>query len=108
MEMEHVNFVGQVSTIRRSLTSKDADLLSHSYNINEGNTVVDFISTPFKQMLIKKHTVEKNNGGNEGQFLLEHIFGFCKTFKTITKNLGFHLTLKTNDLQYIFFHNNSY
>ena len=32
---------------------------------------------------------------------LEHVFGFCKTFKKITKNLGFHLTFKTADLQNI-------
>ena len=29
------------------------------------------------------------------------MFGFCKNFKKLTKNLGFHLTLKTNDLQII-------
>ena len=32
---------------------------------------------------------------------IEHIVGFCNTFKKITKNLGFHLTFKTNDLQNI-------
>ena len=32
---------------------------------------------------------------------LEDIFGFCKTFKKVTKNLGFHQTFKTNDLQNI-------
>ena len=31
------------------------------------------------------------------------MFGFCKTFKKITKNLGFHLTFKTADLQKIIF-----
>ena len=25
--------------------------------------------------------------------------GFCKTFEKVTKNLGFHLISKTNDLQ---------
>ena len=39
----------------------------------------------------------------KGQLPLEHIFGFCKTFKKKTKNLGFHITLKTIDLQKIIF-----
>ena len=30
-------------------------------------------------------------------FPIEHIFGFCKTFKKITKGLGFHLQQKTSD-----------
>ena len=33
------------------------------------------------------------------QSSLEHIFGFCDTSKKITKQLGFHLTIKTADLQ---------
>ena len=34
---------------------------------------------------------------------LEHIFGLCNTSKKITKQLGFHLTFKTADLQDIMF-----
>ena len=34
----------------------------------------------------------------EGYIYLEDIFGFCKSFKKVTKNLGFHLMLITNDL----------
>ena len=34
---------------------------------------------------------------------LEDISGFCKTFKRVTKNLGFHLILKTADLQDIIY-----
>ena len=103
MEIEHVNFSGQFSTIMRSPTSEDGDLLSHFDNINEGNTTADFKGTPFKQMLIDTHTVGANKGKIKGQLPLEHIFGFCETFKKLTKNLGFHLTLKTNDLQNIIF-----
>ena len=33
------------------------------------------------------------------EIYLEDIFGFSKTFKRVTKSLGFHLMLKTNDLQ---------
>ena len=31
---------------------------------------------------------------------MERIFGFCKTSRKITKNLGFHLKFKTANLQY--------
>ena len=54
-------------------------------------------------MLIDNHTQPINRGKIKGLLLLEDIFGFCKTFKKITKNLGFHITLKTNDLQNIIF-----
>ena len=47
-------------------------------------------------MLINKHT-DANKGKIKGYLYLEDIFGFCKTFKKVTKNLGFHSTFKTND-----------
>ena len=56
-----------------------------------------------KQKLINNHAVEANKGRIKGHLALEHIFGFCKTFKKITKNLGFHLKVKMNDLQDIVF-----
>ena len=34
---------------------------------------------------------------------LEDIFGLCKAFKKVTKNLGFHLVFKINDLQNIIY-----
>ena len=34
---------------------------------------------------------------------IENIPGFCKTFEKVTKNLGFHLTFKTANLQAIIF-----
>ena len=52
-----------------------------------------------KQKLINNHAVEVNKSKIKGQLALEHIFGFCTTFKKITKNLAFHLTLKMKDLQ---------
>ena len=55
------------------------------------------------KMLIDNHTVEANKGKIKGQLLIEHVFGFCKTFEKITKNLRFHLTVKTNELQNIIF-----
>ena len=60
-------------------------------------------NTSLKHMLINNHTEAANRGKVKGQLLLEDIFGFCKTFKKITKNLGFHITIKTNDLQNIIF-----
>ena len=54
-------------------------------------------------MLIDNQTVVANRGKIKGQLALEHIFGFHKTFEKITKNLGFHLTFKTIDLQNIIF-----
>ena len=37
----------------------------------------------------------------KGYLYLEDIFGICKTFKKVTKNLRFHVIFKTNDLQNI-------
>ena len=56
-----------------------------------------------KQILINNHAVDANKGKIKGHLALEHIFGFCKTIKKITKNLGFHLKFKMNDLQDIIF-----
>ena len=80
----------------RALTSKDGALLLPFDKIDEteyGNN-----KTLLKQMLINNHT-EANIGKIKGHLPLEHINGFCKTFRKITKNLGFHLTFGTNELQ---------
>ena len=94
--LEHNNFVGQISTIMRALTSKDGDLLSQFDNINEkvvlnnngtqndANTTEIIRNTSLKKMLIDNHNnvgQEVNKGKIKGQLPLEHIFGFCKTFK---------------------------
>ena len=54
-------------------------------------------------MLIDNDTVEANKVKSKGNLALDFFFGFCKPFKKITKNLGFHLTFKMNDLQNILF-----
>ena len=108
MENEHFKLLGQISTIMRALTSKDGDLLSHSDNNNEKNTLINFKRMPFKQMLIDDNTEASNKDKIEPHLPLEHINGFCKTFKKITKNLAFHLKMETNDIQNIFFQNNCY
>ena len=55
-------------------------------------------------MLLDNHNFagqEANIGKVRGQLPLEHIFGFCKTFEKVTKNLGVHITFKTANLQNI-------
>ena len=49
-------------------------------------------------MLIDNHT-DANKVKIKGYLYLEDILGFCKTFKKVSRNLGFYLMLKTNDLQ---------
>ena len=88
MEIEQVKFFGQVSTIMRSLTIKDGDLLSYFDNINETDTN----NNSLNDRLINIHTVEANRGRIRGQLPLEHIFGFCKTFKKNKKfTISFNL-----------------
>ena len=53
-------------------------------------------------MLIDKHT-NPNKGKTKGYLYLEDIFGFCITFKKVTKHLGFHVRFRTNDLQDIIY-----
>ena len=100
MDLEYIKYVGQVSTIMRFLTSKDGDL--SSYFDKNGGAVINDIN-PLKRILINNHAIEANKGKIKGHLALEHIFGFCKTFKKITKILGFHLKFKMNDLQDIIF-----
>ena len=60
------------------------------------------LDTPHQKMLINNHT-DANKGKIKGYLYLEDIFGFCNTFKKVTKNLGFHISFKTNDLQDIIY-----
>ena len=110
-DIEINKFCGQVSTIMRAISNKDGDLVSQFDNINEidipvlnrlTDLPVQIRDTPHEKMLINNHT-EANRGKIKGYLYLEDIFGFCKTFKKVTKNLGFHLQFKTNDLQDIIY-----
>ena len=105
------NFCGQVSTIIKAISNKDGDLFSQFDNINESdipnlerlaNLPPQIRDTLHRKMLIDNHT-DPNKGKIKGYLYLEDIFGFCKTFKRVTKNLGFHPTFKTNDLQNIIY-----
>ena len=96
MDVEDIKYAGQNSTIMRLSTTKDNDL--SSYFVKNGESVLDS-DNPLKHLIINNHAVETNKGKIKGQLPLEHIFGFCRTFKKITKNLGFYLNFKKNDLQ---------
>ena len=98
-DIEINKFCGQVSTIMRAISNKDGDLLSQFDNFNEddipdlsrlADLPVQIGDTPHQKMLINNHT-DANKGKIKGYLYLEDIFGFCKTFKKVTKNLGFHL-----------------
>ena len=104
-------FCGQISTIMRAISNKDGDLLSQFDNINENdipffNRLADLLvqirETPHQKMLINNPT-DANKGKIKGNFYLEDIFGFCKTFKKVTENLGLHLSFEPNDLQNIIY-----
>ena len=110
-DIEINKFCGQISTVMRVISNKDGDLLSQFDNINENdipvfNRLADLPvqvrDTTHQKMLINNHT-DANKGKIEGLLYLEDVFGFCKTFKKVTKNLGFHLTFKRNDLQDIIY-----
>ena len=47
-------------------------------------------------MSINNHT-DANKGIIKGYLYLEDIFGFCISFEKITRKLGFHVMLETND-----------
>ena len=107
-DLENNKYVGQISSIMRVVSSRDGDILSQFDNIigevgvNEDATSDNIRSTSLHQMLITIH-VAVNRGKIKGQLPLEHIFGFCKTFKKVTKNLGFRITFKTANLKDIIY-----
>ena len=110
-DIEINKFCGQVSTIMRAISNKNGDLLSQFDDINENDIPIlerladlppQIRDSPHHKMLINNQT-DVNKGKIKGYLYLEDIFGFCKTFKKVTKNLGFHLTFKTNDLQNIIY-----
>ena len=79
----------------RLLTQKDGDLSSYFDKIDE--RVAKIGDSTLKKLLIDSRTNEDNKGKIIANLPLEHLFGFCKTFKKITKGLGFELQLKTSN-----------
>ena len=109
-DIEINKFCGPISTIMRAISNKDGDLLSQFDNINENDIPVlnrladlpvQIRDTPHQKMLINNHS-NANKGKIKGYLYLEDTFGFCKTFKKVTKNLGFHLQFKTNDYRILY------
>ena len=95
----------------RAISNKDGDFLSQFDNFSEKDIPilerlqdlpVQIRGTPHQKMLINNHT-DANRGKIKGYFYLECSLGFCKTFKKVTKKLGFNLTFKTNDPQNIIY-----
>ena len=93
----------------RVMSNEDGEIISRFQNFNENNIPVlekladlppQIRSTPHQKLLLNNHT-DANKQKIKGYLFLEDIFGFCKTFKKVAKNLGFHIMFKTNDLQNI-------
>ena len=90
----------------RAISNKDGDLLSQFDDINENDIPVlnrladlpvQIRDTPHQKMLINNH-IHANKGKTKGYLYLEDIFGFCKTFKKVTRKVTKnHLTFETND-----------
>ena len=74
----------------RLVTQKDGDLSTDSDIFNEGENRIN--DSSLKQILINNHT-----DANRGHLPLEYILGFARSFKKITKVLGFELDLRTSN-----------
>ena len=81
----------------KMISNKYGDILSQFDNINENDIPIleqlanlppQIRSIPHQKMLIGNHT-DANKGKIKGYLYLEDIFGFCKTFKKVTKTLAF-------------------
>ena len=94
-EIEHNKNLPIVSTIKRFLTQKDGNLSSYFDKIDETEAGIN--NSTLKHMLIDSHTNDDNKGKIRANLPLEHVYGFCKTFKKVTKGLGFQLQLKTSN-----------
>ena len=110
-DIETNKICGQVSSNMRVISDKDGDFSFQFDNINEIDIpIVDRLadippqiqSTPHQKMLINNHT-DANKGKLKGFLNLEDIFGFCKSFQKVTRNLSFHFILKLADLQDIIY-----
>ena len=80
------------------ISNKDDDILSQFGKINENDITFfekladlppQIISTPHPKMLIDNH-IDASNSKTKGYLYLEEIFGFCKTFRKVTKNFRFY------------------
>ena len=86
----------------RLLTQKEGDLSSYFDKIDETEAGIN--NSTLKHLLIDRHTNDDNKSKIRANLPLEHIFGFCKTIKKITKDLGFELQLKTSNEKHNIFY----
>ena len=94
VEIERNKFCGPISTIMRLVTQKDGDLSTYFDIIDESEGQINNFS--LKQILINNHT-DDNKGIFSGHLPLQNIFGFARSFKKITKGLGFELDFGTSN-----------
>ena len=80
----------------RLLTSKDRDLSSCFDKTGESALDINFTLKEIHDNNCKEVAIK---GKVNSALARQHVFGFCRRFKKITKNLGFHLTFKTANLQ---------
>ena len=72
----------------RLVTQKDGDLSTYFDIIDVNEDEIN--NSSLKKILIDKHT-EANRGLIRVHLPLDYIFGFARSFKKITKGLGFEL-----------------
>ena len=93
------------------ISNKDGDLLSQFDNINENDiAVLEKLAdlalrnkcTQHQKLLTNNYT-DANKSKIKRFFQLEDASGFCKSFKKVTKKLGFYLLFKTGNLQDIMY-----
>ena len=94
VEIEQNKFVGAISTTMRLITQKEGDLSRYFDIIDESEDEIN--NSLLRKILIDNHT-EANRGLIRGHLPLEYIFRFGKSFKKITKGLGFELDLRTSN-----------
>ena len=78
----------------RLVTQTYSDLSTYFDIIEESETGIDISS--LKQILVKNQSHD-NKGIFKGHLPLGYIYGFCKSFKKITKSSAFELDLKSSN-----------
>ena len=86
-EKQQKKYVCHESTIMRVSASNDGEVLSFFDKTNETQNTSE--SSSIYQILIDNFGEVADRGEFESHLPLEHTFGFCKTFKNMTKNYVF-------------------
>ena len=84
-----------MSIIMRVLRSQDGDFSTYLDKIKENS----FNNTSLMDILSDKLAILANEGKAFGHLAFEQVFWFCITFRKVERNLCFHITLKSVDLQ---------